>query len=481
MKRPVESEQCLSSGETLAGTARCAVRAAYQRRNVWRNWHVRRDLFRPLLRERGHRSAMSLPGLLGLVVLFVLFLLPAQPATSAEKTPAISTTSNSVPRVYLLDASYLTATRQRLRSGDTNLAPALAALERDAKTALNAKPLSVVNKSTTPPSGDKHDYMSQAPYFWPNPETTNGLPYVRHDGERNPEINKITDHRNIGAMPDSVETLALAYYFTGDETYAAKATEFLRVWFLDPPTRMNPNFQFAQAIPGINSGRGIGLIESRGLVRVVDGAGLLAGAKAWTEADQRGLEKWFTDFLRWMRESQNGRDEAAAKNNHGTYYDLQVVSFALFTGDQKFAKEVLETARAKRIAVQIEPDGRQPLELARTKAWSYSVGNLSGLMSLARVGDGLGVDLWHFRTPDGRGIQEAFDYLAPFALAERKWPHQQLGGWSADGFLPLLRQAAAHYSESRYTEMLKKLERETQANRGALLRPPVTGGSSLPE
>jgi hypothetical protein len=414
-------------------------------------------------------------------ILFASALLPVLPATAAEATPPIISTSNGVPRVFLLDANYLAATRQRLRSGDTNLAPARAALERDAKTALNARPLSVMNKATTPPSGDKHDYMSQAPYFWPNPATSNGLPYIRHDGERNPEINKITDHRNIGAMPDSVETLALAYYFTGDEAYAEKATEFLRVWFLDPATRMNPNFQFAQAIPGINSGRGIGLIESRGLVHVVDAVGLLAGAKAWTDADQRGLEKWFSDFLLWMRESGHGRDEAAAKNNHGTYYDLQVVSYALFIGDQKFAKEVLETARTKRIAVQIEPDGRQPLELARTKAWSYSVGNLSGLMSLARIGSSLGVDLWHYQTPDGRGIQKAFDYLAPFALGEKKWPHQQLGGWSADGFVPLLRQAAAHYPESRYQEMLKKLEREGPANRGALLRPPPSGGASLPE
>jgi hypothetical protein len=400
--------------------------------------------------------------------------------TAAAEIISLAITTNT-PRVFLLDATYLATTRQRIRAGDTNLAPALATLERDAKTALNAKPLSVVTKSATPPSGDKHDYLSQAPYFWPNPATSNGLPYVRHDGERNPEINKITDHRNIGAMPDSVETLALAYYFTGDETYAAKATEFLRVWFLDPATRMNPSFEYAQFVPGVNLGRGIGLIESRGLVRVVDAVGLLAGSKAWTEADQRGLEKWFAEFLRWMQESEHGRAEAAAKNNHGTYYDLQVVSFALFVGQNDFAKEVVESARAKRIAAQIEPDGRQPLELARTKAWSYSVGNLSGLMSLARVGSGLGVDLWHYRTADGRGIQQAFDYLAPFALGEKKWPHQQLGGWSAEGFLPLLRQVAAHYPEVRYQEMLKKLERETPASRGTLLRPPPGGGPSLPE
>jgi hypothetical protein len=253
------------------------------------------------------------------------------------------------------------------------------------------------------------------------------------------------------------------------------------VWFLDPATRMNPNFQYAQGIPGINTGRGTGLIESRGLVRVVDAVGLLAGSKAWAEADQRSLERWFNDFLQWMQESKNGRDEAAAKNNHGTYYDVQVTSFALFLGRTEYATEVLKAARAKRIAVQIEPDGRQPLELARTKAWSYSIGNLAGLMQLATLGEVVGVDLWHFETADGRSLRKALDYLAPFATGEQKWPHAQLGGWTAEGFSPLLRQAARQYPDGPYAAMLRKLTRETPANRGVLLHPANGGEVSLPE
>jgi hypothetical protein len=336
-------------------------------------------------------------------------------------------------------------------------APALSKLERDAQKALSAGPFSVTSKSVTPPSGDKHDYMSQAPYFWPDPKSPNGLPYIRRDGERNPEIDKIDNHRVMDQMEAAVETLSLAYHLKGDEAYAAKATQLLRVFFLDPETRMNPNLQYAQGIPGVNTGRGIGLIETRGLTRVVDAIGLLARSKQWTTADQRGMEEWFAKFLQWMLESKNGRDEAAAKNNHGTFYDVQVVSFALFLGKRDFAKSVLETAMTKRIAVQVEPDGRQPLELARTKAWSYSVGNLDGLMALAELGARVGVDLWHYETRDGRSIRRALDFLAPFAFGEKKWMYQQLGDWPPQMLFPLIRRAAGHFKDAKFAAMLAKV------------------------
>src|SRR5437660_1500601 len=186
--------------------------------------------------------------------------------------------SSTAPRVFLLDGKYLQETRERIRGGDTHVAPALAQLVRDGQEALSAGPFSVTSKKLTPPSGDKHDYMSEAPYFWPNPNSSNGLPYIRRDGERNPEISRISDHRSLDEMAGNVETLALAYYLKGDETYASKAAELLRAWFFEPATLMNPNLQYAQAVLGLNTGRGIGLIETRALTRVVDAAGLLAGS-----------------------------------------------------------------------------------------------------------------------------------------------------------------------------------------------------------
>jgi hypothetical protein len=296
------------------------------------------------------------------------------------------------------------------------------------------------------------------------------LPYISRDGERNPEINQITDHQSLDQLESSVETLALAYYFKADEAHAVKAVELLRAFFLSPATKMNPNLQFAQGIPGVNTGRGIGLIETRGLTNVVDAIGLLAGSKALTENDRRGLQDWFGKFLQWMLESQNGRDEAIRKNNHGSYYDLQVASFALFVGKKDLAMRVLEEARQKRIATQIEPDGRQPLELARTKAWSYSHMNLEGLMLLATLGERTGVDLWNFQTTDGRGIRKALDFLMPVALGEQKWQYPEIGGAKPETLFPLMRRAAAVYHDKQYQAMMTRLPEADPADRGRLLR-----------
>jgi hypothetical protein len=382
-------------------------------------------------------------------------------------------------RVFILDASQLHATREKLRAGDQSLTPALDQLKRDADAALSAGPFSVVNKDVVPPSGDTHDYMSLAPYWWPDPKSPNGLPYIRRDGERNPDIYKIRNRLDLGEFADAVDTLSLAWYFTGDERYAARAAVLVRTWFLDPATRMNPNLEFGQSIPGVNTGRGAGLIETRMFARVVDSIGLIENAADSTEDDQRGMRQWFDEFLDWMLTSELGREEAGSENNHGTYYDVQVASFALFLDKRELAANVLRDVGPKRIAAQIAPDGRQPLELARTKAWSYSVGNLAGLITLARLAEHVEVDLWNYKSQDGASIRAALDFLAPFATLERKWTYQQINGFDAELLHPLLHKAAAKYPDANYGELLSRLPKQSATSRANLLLSPLDSISQL--
>jgi hypothetical protein len=130
-----------------------------------------------------------------------------------------NTAANELPRIFILHPSELAEARKQLQEGDPALQPALRRLRRDADHALKSEIYSVTLKQQLPPSGDKHDYLSVAPYWWPNPITNNGLPYVRRDGEINPERDRIPDRKRLDQLVQGVKTLALTYYFTGVASY----------------------------------------------------------------------------------------------------------------------------------------------------------------------------------------------------------------------------------------------------------------------
>lgn len=334
--------------------------------------------------------------------------------------------ADSAPRVFVLEGAVLGEVKRRIEAGDGRYGAALEALRREADEVLKRGPYSVTDKTGTPPSGDARDYMSIGPYWWPNPDTDDGLPYVRRDGERNPErVDGTYDAQRLNDMTRDVQTLALAYYLSDHAPYAEHAATLLRTWFLDPGTRMNPHLEYAQAIPGRVDGRGIGIIDTANWPWLIDAVGMLERSTHWSGDDQRQLQGWFEQYIDWLRTSEHGHAERRHPNNHGTWYDTQLVVYLLFCDWPEVAREHLQEWTCDRIGAHFEPDGSQPKELARTRPWHYSVYNLEAHVTTARLGRHVDVHLAAHTTADGRSIRAGLDYLFAYIDRMDQWPHPE--------------------------------------------------------
>ncbi len=268
------------------------------------------------------------------------------------------------------------------------------------------------------PAGPQ-DYYSEGDYWWPDPANPGGA-YVRRDGRSNPD--KFDGHRDaLIAFGRTVPALAALWDLTGEARFADAALRHLHAWFVDPNRRINPNLNHAQAIIGVNKGRAIGVIDTLQIVEVARAAALFARKDAPGYAAIRaGVEGWFADYLGWLTTSPFGTTERDERNNHGTCWLLQAASFAALLARD----DILDDARARLktviVPTQIEPDGRQPLELARTKPYAYSLFNLDVLTASAWLLGGRELIGW--TTPDGRSIGGAIAWMAPFIADKGRWP-----------------------------------------------------------
>ena len=326
-----------------------------------------------------------------------------------------------------------------------------AELEKDADALLSYGPVSVMQKTALPPSGDKHDYMSLAPYWWPDPSKPGGLPYIRKDGDINPEVKNYPDKNNMPVLCENIYKLSLAYHFSGKEAYARHAVLLIKAWFLDTATRMNPNLNYGQAVKGVTDGRAEGLIDSRCFIYLIEGIRLLD----MTKQDKDGLKTWFSAFLTWMQTSTIGLDEQNAKNNHGVWYDAQSLSIALFVDSTDLAHRIIARA-ADRLDKQMNDDGLFPLELERTTSLHYSVFALNAFFIIADLSSKTGTDFWTLTTPSGKSLGKAFNALLPYLSGEKTWTWKEIHPFNPADAVPLLMRGAEHYNCTSCEAIIQK-------------------------
>ncbi|MFA5292723.1 MAG: alginate lyase family protein [Phycisphaerae bacterium] len=287
---------------------------------------------------------------------------------------------------------------------------------------LNIKPISIRDYPAPFDQARPGDYYSMGDYWWPNPKTKDGLPYIQKDGQSNPD--NFTKHRMlVMKLKDAVASLAAGYALEGNEKYVKKAVQLLEVFFLNEKTKMNPHLLYAQAVPGKATGRGTGIIDTLHLAEVTLAIEVLQKSTAMKPEILSGLKRWFADYTEWMTTHPYGLAEMNAKNNHSVAYFLQLAAFAKFTGDEKklemarkFYKEIL-------LPYQMDMDGSFPLELERTKPYGYSIFQLDNIVLLCQLLRTQGDDIWNYTLKDGRCVEKGMEFLFKYLKDKDRWPY----------------------------------------------------------
>jgi hypothetical protein len=329
-----------------------------------------------------------------------------------------------------------------------------------AELLVKEKPVTVTASSCKRSAGGPHDFFSEGPYWWPDPSNPDG-PFIRKDGLRNPENFKDHDKALI-RFSDIVATNTTAYLLTGDGKYVKAAMEHLNAWFVDTVTRMNPNMLYAQAITGICTGRGIGIIDANPLIDVARSVKILERFPGADAKEIAEIKKWFRQFLNWLTTHPYGIDEIKAKNNHGTWCLAQIASYAVLVGDQEMVQVCRKRFREIIVPEQMAADGSFPLELERTKPYSYSLFNLDALALSAWILSDSNYDLWKYKTGDGKSLNLGLEYMLPYIKDISKWPHQKdVSDWeSQPGQRNFMVYAAIANNDERWFNLWESLGRK---------------------
>jgi hypothetical protein len=330
----------------------------------------------------------------------------------------------------------------------------------EATWAMKQEPITVTASFCPRSAGSKHDFFSEADYFWPDPKNPDG-PYIDRDGMTNP--NNFVEHREaMIRFSKIIGALASAYKLTGDEKYVRQAVIHLKAWFINPETLMNPNLLYAQAVKGKFTGRNYGIIDSIHLMEVAQG--IIVMEKVIAPATTTVLKDWFAAYTNWLMTSKPGIQEKLTKNNHSTCWAMQVASFAKLCNNQAVLDSIRVRYKTVLLPNQVGTDGSFPLELSRTKPYGYSIFNLDAMAMLCQILSTPHDNLWNSETPDGKSIKKGIAYLYPFVADKSKWTLKPdvmyWNNWPVAQ--PFLLFGANAYNESSWFVTWKSLDHQPQ-------------------
>ena len=329
---------------------------------------------------------------------------------------------------------------------------------QNAEWAMTQKPETVTADSCERSEGGIHDFYSEGDYWWPNPDNPEGK-YIRRDGETNPD-NFVAHRLAMIRFSKIVGSLASAYLITNDEKYVEQAFRHVRAWFVTPETLMNPSLLYAQAIKGVTSGRGVGIIDTIHLMEVAQGILRMQDAENVDKSELEIVKKWFADYLTWLTTHPYGIDEMNAKNNHGTCWVMQVGSFAKLTGNEEILEMCRERYKSVLLPNQMAVDGSFPQEMSRTKPYGYALFNLDAMTTVCQILSTESDNLWEFTTSDGKNIRKGMEFMYPFIKDKSKWtlPPDVMYWEEWPIAQPALVFSAVNFNNIEYFNLWKSLE-----------------------
>ena len=308
---------------------------------------------------------------------------------------------------------------------------------------------------------DPHEYYSEAAYYWTNPDNPTG-PYLRKDGQPNP-ARIVANQTSLIAMSDAVLALGVASFLLDNPVYGKRAAVLIHTWFLNPKTRMNPDLDYAQSVPGVNNGRGTGVVDGRALVRAIQGMEFLEETSNWDPKEQTAVHKWFEEYINWLLTSKNAEDEKNSGNNHASWWAAQVAAAGSYVGDSKAQQRAFTFYKDHLLPRQILPNGSAPREEVRARSLRLSSLNLDAFSTVCRIAQVRGGDnLWSVRTKSGASIGAALDYLSPYLVDPKKWSKEQAGDIPYDS-LSFLAFAGMGMGNPDYIADFRKLEHPDSA------------------
>jgi hypothetical protein len=338
------------------------------------------------------------------------------------------------PNVYL-SAEEIAAIKEQVKAGKEPWASAYRQMIGNADKALNGGTYSIT-KNGGPNNG--HDYHTDGPYCgW---KRVDGKDPDCRDGQFNSRADRADYSEAIG-VGRAVRDLGMAYAFTNDKRYADKAIALIRVWTLDPKTRMTPKYTNPQSLIELS-------ITMPGMFY---GADLLGGYSGWPAQEKQ-------DFHRWVAEFTTSAKSWTRTNN----FENWRVNLIAASGALRQDKADLDYAfkRFKEIIPnQIDSKGQMTQEIKRKDSLGYSLYAINAMVQTAEIARQWNVDLYNYTT-NGRGLKLALDYHAPYVASPSNWPHSQAHPYDGNN-AAIYELAYSYWEEPTYMKALQRWGRPT--------------------